>query len=166
MKAPSAILGLLAAIVLAVPPAASSGQRLVPPGNSAVNQYTETIPAGGGNATAGSRPHRTAKDVIGPRKTRRLEAAGPAGGEVADIVAATAPPTLSSKPAPEKAQPERAPMTPRSAPHGDGSGLDTVIAEATGSSDSGELGLLLPLLIVCAVVGSATYVVVQRRRVS
>ena len=41
-----------------------------------------------------------------------------------------------------------------------------MIAEATGSSDSGDLGLLLPLLILCALLGSAAYAVLQRRRAS
>ena len=44
------------------------------------------------------------------------------------------------------------------------SGLSRVIAEATGSSDSGDLGLLLPLLILAAVVGSAAYFWRHRHR--
>ena len=156
MKVLSTSLGLVAAVALSLSPAPATAQRLVPPGNSAVNQYTETIPTGGGDAQTGQVVRRTAKDVIGPRKTQRLEASSPAGGEVADIVAATAPPTLSVKPA--KHAPKAGP------PPGDRSGLGRVIAEATGSSDTGELGALLPLLLLCALLGSATYYALQLRR--
>ena len=42
------------------------------------------------------------------------------------------------------------------------SGLGEVIGQATGSS-SGELGLLLPLLIIAVVIWSAAYLRRQRR---
>jgi hypothetical protein len=52
--------------------------------------------------------------------------------------------------------------TPVALPSGS-SGLGEVLAQATGSSSSGQLGALLPLLIVATVLWSVVYVRRQRR---
>ena len=46
---------------------------------------------------------------------------------------------------------------------GGSSGLSEVLGQATGSSSSGEMGLLLPLVIVAAVLGAIAYAVARRR---
>ena len=115
MKALSAILGILAAVSMTAAPAVAAPSRFVPPGNSAVNQYTETIPTGGGNAKPGHRGKRSTADVIGRGKTRGLEAAGPSGHAVADLVAETAPPTLSSHAAPKRSGATKPSTAPDSA---------------------------------------------------
>ena len=43
------------------------------------------------------------------------------------------------------------------------SGLGEVIGQATGSSSSGQLGLLLPLLILAVATWAVAYVLRQRR---
>jgi hypothetical protein len=155
--------GLRAAIAIAILglPAAAGAQRVVPPGNSAATQYTQTFPTGGGNSPTRHHGHRSPAKVLGARTVRRLQAAGPTGSAAANLAAATAPrATRAGGPGATQA-------TPR-APHGavpaGSSGLRKVLTQATGSSDSGELGLLLPLLILAAVSGSAVYFWRHRHR--
>jgi hypothetical protein len=44
------------------------------------------------------------------------------------------------------------------------SGLGEVLGQATGSSDSGQLGLLLPLIVLATIAWSVAYVVRRRRQ--
>jgi hypothetical protein len=178
---------LLTAIAIFAFPSAAMAEELVPPGNSAVNQYTETFPTPGGDKEAkhGTKRAKPAK-VLGSDNAKKLEEQGPAGREVATVAAATAP----STPAPEETdsagskaavagrnrkeqhgasslppkQAQSAPAASRetgasSGPDGS-SGFGEVLAHATGTSSSGELGLLLPLAIIAAVV----WAVATRRR--
>jgi hypothetical protein len=161
MKTLKTQLGLIAAVAILAVPSAAAARSVVPPGNSAVNQYTETFPTAGGAATTkerGKRGDRSPAKVLGSDNARRLEAAAPQGGEVAAVAAATAP---------EVAKPDRAqragPSSRGEDPDGS-SGLGEVIAQATGSSDSGQMGMLLPLLIFGAFVCAAIYLWRQRRR--
>jgi len=167
MRALGIKLGLTAAIAILALPSVAAAERLVPPGNSAVTQYTETFPTAGGKARIRHRVKQQPGKVLGPRNAHRLEAAGPQGRAVAETAAATAP-----VPVP-KSSAEGAAASAEGAAAGRGghlqgpegsSGLDKVVAEATGSSDSGELGLFLPILILCAIVGSTAYFWRHRRR--
>jgi hypothetical protein len=160
MKTLKTQLGSMVVIAVLALPSVATARPLVPPGNSAVNQYTETFPTAGGAATTkkrGKQRDRSPAKVLGADNARRLEAAGPQGREVAEVVAATAPPGVTG--------PDRA---PRTGSQGDGpggsSGFREVIAQATGSTDSGELGLLLPLLILAAVAGATAYLWRHRQR--
>ena len=100
MKALSTGPGLMAtAIAFAVlPSAAAAAEYLVPPGNSAAIQYTETYPSAGGHKDAenqsGNRK-RSPEKVLGKRNAQRLEEQGPAGEAVAEVVAETAPATTA-----------------------------------------------------------------------
>lgn len=47
MEAMRSCFVLAAAVAIAAFPSAAKAQRVVPPGNSAVNQYTETFPTAG-----------------------------------------------------------------------------------------------------------------------
>jgi hypothetical protein len=58
--------------------------------------------------------------------------------------------------------PAKPPATPTELPSGS-SGLGEVIAEATGSSSSGGLGMLLPLAIAGAIAWSLAFLWRQRR---
>jgi hypothetical protein len=165
MKTLQTQLGSIVAIAMLALPAAASARPL-PPGNSAVNQYTESIPTAGGAATAKRHGHggdRTAAKVLGAAKVRRLEKAGPQGREVAEVVAETAPPS-AARPAPAPRASHRPKLGSQAEDPNGSSGFREVIGQATGSSDSGEMGLLLPLLIVAAVAGAAGYVWRQRQR--
>jgi cytoskeletal protein RodZ len=54
-------------------------------------------------------------------------------------------------------------LTSQEIPDGS-SGLGEVLAQATGSSDSGQLGLLLPLIVLGAIAWSVAYVLRRRKR--
>ncbi len=54
-------------------------------------------------------------------------------------------------------------LTSQEIPDGS-SGLGEVLAQATGSSDSGQLGLLLPLIVLSAIAWSVAYVLRRRKR--
>jgi hypothetical protein len=183
---------LLATIAIFAFPSAALAEELVPPGNSAVNQYTETFPTSGGDKKAEhgkKRPKPAA--VLGSHNAKKLEDQGPEGRKVATVAAATAPSTVvtpepeetdqgesgaagggggggnrkeNAAPSPAPRQTSSAPDTPRetAGPSGsDGSsGFGEVLAQATGTSSSGELGLLLPLAIVAAFI----WAVATRRR--
>jgi hypothetical protein len=97
-----AILGaFLAGLIL---PASAPAEYYVPPGNSAANQYTESLPsAGGESAGKGGGGHKgggnsggggtaTPEQSLGARNAHRLEAQGPAGEAAAELAAETAPP--------------------------------------------------------------------------
>lgn len=175
----------IAIALLALPPIAGA-QYVVPPDNSAVNQYTETIPtAGGGQDTdRHGGGNRSPAEVLGTRNAHRLDAQGSQGREAAEVAAATAPDvSASGSPAtgvPDAAKQEQVDkgnardggakttppeIPPSSSDPSGSSGLDEVIAQATGSSSSGEMGLLLPLLIVAAFAWSIGYFWRQRKQV-
>lgn len=158
-------IGLAVAIAIFALPGAAGAQRVVPPGNSAVTQYTQTFPTGGGNSAARHRGHRSPAKVLGAATARRMQATGPTGSAAANLAAATAPgATRAGGPNATQATPGALPRAPHGAMPAGSSGLRKVLAQATGSSDSGELGLLLPLLILAAVSGSAVYFWRHRHR--
>jgi hypothetical protein len=99
---------LLAATIalLAAAPAAAE-EALVPPENSAVNQYTETFPTAGGDKDAHDHDggNRTPKKVLGHKNAKKLEEQGPAGKATAELAAETAP---NSVDAPLEVEPEEA----------------------------------------------------------
>lgn len=151
------IVGLLALAALALPVAsAAAASGRVPPGNSGANQYTETLPGAGGNKPTrdiGGEGGRTPAKVLGHANAARLEALGPEGRAAAQLAAKSAPESIAGQ------------------PHGEGgvsnpsgsSGLSQVLGQLTGSSDSGGMGLLLPLLIAMTIVGAAAYGLGRRR---
>ena len=193
-------LGLAIAIAIFALPSGAIAESIVPPGNSAVTQYTEAIPTAGGEQEAGGRKKgkRTPEKVLGGRKVHRLESKGPQGKAVATFAAETSPAPVTpgqdsgltrigsgakheARDAGHKGH--RAGGGHKSASpggiaaHGPGpdpnagepsgsSGLGEVIGEATGFSSSGQLGLLLPLILIGTVVWSLVFRWLHRRRVA
>ena len=80
--------GAIAAL-LALPGTAFA-EYYVPPGNSAANQYTETLPSAGGDS-AGKKKKVTPADAIGAANAKKLEQHGPTGKAAAELAAETAP---------------------------------------------------------------------------
>jgi len=76
-------------------PATASAGELVPPGNSAVNQYTETFPTSEGEEQSSLEKKKgvTPGQVLGAGKAHKLEDKGAAGKAVAEFTAETAPST-------------------------------------------------------------------------
>ncbi|HZO06919.1 MAG TPA: hypothetical protein VFB52_11070 [Solirubrobacterales bacterium] len=97
MKKPFTLLAIVAALALVMAlPSAAAAEYLIPDGNSAVNQYTEGIPTGGGEKdTEGSgqddvKPGKT----LGAKNAHKLESKGEEGKAAAELAAETAPPTV------------------------------------------------------------------------
>src|SRR5215207_873445 len=150
---------LVALALLAVPAAATAQapKTNAPPGNSAIDEYLETVPGASGNqrprtpATGGG---AAAKPALSQAERARLERLGPDGRALADAVDATAPPKASRK----------ATETPLA---GDGrSPLSEVLDAATGDDGGGGMGVLLPTILLATVLGAIALVVLRRRSAS
>lgn len=83
-------IALLAALAVLALPAAALGEYYVPPGNSAANQYTETLPGAGGDR-AGKNKGVTPAQALGAKNAKKLESKGPAGKAAAELAAETTP---------------------------------------------------------------------------
>jgi hypothetical protein len=141
--------GALAAPALAAP--------VIPPDNSALNQYRETLPAPSGSQPTDSGGDRTPAQVLGRDNAKKLEQLGSDGRAAAALAAATAPAGVAGG----KAKGQRGGGAVDS---GDGSStLGEILGQAIGPSSSGEMGLLLPLAIVAAIVAAIAYAVARRR---
>jgi hypothetical protein len=151
------IAAFLALVMLVLPVASvAAAPGRVPPGNSAASQYHETLPGAGGNEQTrdiGGEGGRAPAKVLGHANAARLEALGPEGRAAAQFAAQSAPNNTARQ------------------PHGVGgasnpsgsSALSQVLGQLTGSSGSGGMGLLLPLLIAMTIVGAAAYALGRRR---
>ena len=136
---------------------AAAAPERVPPGNSGAVQYTETLPGVKGDQTT-----RGLHEGEGDGKGRalsaadkaQLEALGKEGQDAAQLAAGGSP-----KAGGGGAGAQGAGGGESSA---DDSAAGQVLGTATGSSDSGGMGLLLPLLIAAAVLTSIAIVVVRR----
>jgi hypothetical protein len=125
-------------------PAIAAQPQLAPPGNPAVNQYTETFPSAEGprlSSAARERASEAPGALLSRQGSGRLQEQGPRGGELLELVAATAP--TGGKAPREDA---------RSA--GASSPTAAVVGQALGTSDSGGLGLLLPAVLLATLAWS------------
>jgi hypothetical protein len=143
------------AALLAIPCASFAAPAdSAPPGNSAVNQYTETFPSAAGpkisNAVWDRQP-RSPRETLGSESARRLRERGAQGQAVATLAAATAPPRSS-------------PTRTGAAPADGGSPATAIAGQALGTSSSSRLGWVLPLIILATVAWSASYLWRRRPR--
>lgn len=145
---------LVALVLLAAPAVAPAQQPLTnaPPGNSAIDEYLETVPGATGNQV----PRRpgTGGHVLTPAQRKRLEALGPDGKALADVVDATAPPP--AKPGQKIDLDDAKGRSPVSA----------VIEAATGSNGGAGMGVFLPIILLASLVGTIVLVVLRRRSAS
>jgi len=94
---PIAIAATLALLAL---PGSAMAEYLVPEGNSAVTQYTEGFPTGGGEkkAEGSGKKAATPAKAIGAANAKKLEDHGPEGAAVAEVAAETAPEAAAETP--------------------------------------------------------------------
>jgi hypothetical protein len=157
MRARTFLCGLLIALIM---PAGALGAA-IPPGNSAVDQYSETYPGAGGGETSnppgssGAAPDKS----LGDQTAQNFSNAGPDGQAAADLAAATAPQQAGSR------GPAASGGTADTGSGSGDSGPLEVAQHAVGASDSGGMGLLLPLLLAAAVLGFGTLLALRARRV-
>lgn len=141
----------LVALAIAVPATgqAQAPQTNAPPGNSAIDEYLETVPG----ATGNTRPRPRGQGggtVLSDAERARLERLGPDGKALADAVEATSPPKRAT------AQPD--------ALEGTGRSPARATLDAIGGDDGGGgMGLVLPAILVGALLAAITLVLLRRR---
>ncbi len=154
------VLSVLVVLLLIALPSAAIGQTpqtKAPPGNSAIDEYLETVPG----ATGNQRP-RTGGDpsdaTLTPAQRARLERLGPDGKAPPDAVDATAP---APSPTGEPREPAIAPETSQGR-----SPLSEVLDAATGRDGGDGMGIVLPAILLAALLGIVALAVARRRSVS
>ena len=183
------LLGTATAVAIFAFPSVSNAEYFIPPGNSAVNQYTESVPTAGGHRDVqkDGKSKSTPAKVLGTKNAKRLQEQGEQGRKAAEVAAATAPSPVVTESteseqedvaaggaggngsggggqaggvaAGQRANPVERTGVGNGVAEGRGgstevsgsSGLGEVLGQATGSS-SGQMGLLLPLLLIAALV--------------
>ncbi len=165
-RAAVAAVGLL--VALASP---AFGQEVAQPGNSAADQYTETVPTAGGGAPTGGIRGQAPDKALGSPDAKRLEALGDDGRAAAELAAATAPTTVggetSGATGGNPAGRSSAGSAKASGSPIDASGssaLDEI--RSTGVSSSGEMGVVLPLIGIAALVAAAVLRWRRRRQLT
>jgi hypothetical protein len=157
-----ALTALVALVLLVAPPAATAQEPLTnaPPGNSAIDEYLETVPGATGDqrprqpgSTGGGAGSRDGGTILTAAQRAELERLGPDGKALADAVEATAPPR--EKP--------RATIDPGSV---EGRSPIGAVFEAVTGQDGGGMGAALPIILVGSLLGVIALVLLRRRSVS
>jgi hypothetical protein len=162
-----AVHGLVAILgVLAIAGPAAASHEIIPPDNSGVGQYTENVPGaggdkpsddlGGGSGSGGSGSGSAGSDAgLPPGTADALESQGPDGQAAANLAQATSPGRGE----------DGADRAGGDAPGADdGSAIGDVIGQL-GASDSGGMGIALPIVLGLSLVAAAVLVLARRRRV-
>jgi hypothetical protein len=159
----------LAAALLCLSPAAARADR-VPPGVSGAGQYTESLPGPGGEEATrdlGDRGKRQPAHVLGGKNAAELESLGPEGEAAAKLAAATAPEAGGAggrgAGGGHGAGGNGGGRLDAGAAAGASSGAGQVVGQIAGTSGSGGMGVLLPLLIAAAILAAAGYALLRRR---
>lgn len=191
-------IALMALATALASPALASAESIVPPGNSAATQYTETFPSSQGNVEVNSGiggGGRSPEQALGKPTAHALESQGREGRAVAALAAEAAPGGAAGEPGNGGSGHHGAAAgaggsngaggsggSGASSPGGSGSGalpsgsgavavsassgsggLGQVVSHAT-LSDSGEMGVFLPLILTAALIWSVLYAWRRRQR--
>jgi hypothetical protein len=156
----SAAIGLIVLVSLLLPASVLAKVRTIaPPGNSGVSQYQEDVPTAKGNrptntiVPGGTHGGGSSGGTISTSTLRALDKQGSAGRKAAALAEATAP------------GPAR-PSKSGGANTNGGSGsspVSSVVKALTGSSSSGGLGPLLPIILIVSLLGAAAIALLRRR---
>ena len=144
-----ALTALVALTLLVLPCTASAQATNAPPGNSAIDEYLETVPGATGNQTP-AKPGAGGATLSAAERAR-LERLGPDGKVLADAVDRTTsvgPKTDSSTafPAAEGRSP-----------------LSEVLDAAAGRDGGGGMGVLLPAILLATLLGVIALLLARRR---
>ena len=155
------------AVLLALPGQALA-LSIAPPGKSGADQYFETIPTSSGNAappgtvpgSSGPGSHALTQLGHGAAGAAALARLGTEGSAAAALAAATAP-----TPVPRALVPRtRSGGSTRRAPAPGGGSAPSGLTQALTGSDSGGLGLVLPLLLATSLIAAIAVVAARLRR--
>ena len=170
-------LAVFAALALALPASAQAQKTNAPPGNSAIDEYLETVPTASGNRPPNAPGARQHSSTLTGAQRRQLEQSGTEGKQLEALVDATAPapattapvdaphassgghtPTGASTPAPLPTR-EAIERAQDSAP----SPLKATLAAAVSANDGGGLGIFFPVILLASLVGMIALAVLRRR---
>jgi len=185
-------LGLIAVIALPASAAAKGhSQTIAPPGISGVSQYVETVPTahggqpvssvhnggggsghshgGGGSGTSGG--GSGGAGAISPSTQHALDSQGADGRAAAAFIQATAPTGVQSTTQGQSGTGNSASnggaSTGSNAAASQDNGpspANAVFHALTGSSSSGGLGSILPIILIVSVLGLSTLAILRRKR--
>jgi hypothetical protein len=163
------------ALMLAAPAAANAKiVPVIPPGNSAANQYVEGVPTAkgsrpsssitpvGGGGGGGAGGTSSGSSAVSPSTASSLTRQGPLGVLASAITRATAPAVVKGAPlahrgnvtvTPSGSSTGSAQTTGAPAPHR--SAASQVLAALSGSASHGGLGPLLPIILVTTLLAVA-----------
>jgi hypothetical protein len=152
------------ALALASPALAQSPNTEAPPGNSAIDEYLETVPGAGGDSNPGPQGGDGGGNGGGATDAaqQKLARMGPDGRALARLVAATGPAAAGNVRTHRAAPAERPVALSLTGAHA-GSPVGAALAAAVGRDDGGGLGLLLPAILLGSVAGVIVLVVLRRR---
>lgn len=172
------ILSAVLAIGVLAPIAHAKDRTIAPPGNSGVQQYVESVPTASGGRPTGTLQgvggpggghngggHTGGGGSITPSSQSRLAAQGAAGADAAALARATAP-RIFRRRAPKGVQQSSAGTrraVGRAARRGGASPVGAVADTLAGSTGTGGLGPLLPVILLVTLLGSAALAAVRRR---
>jgi hypothetical protein len=135
MRVPRICIAVACAGMLVSPAAAPAQGTIAPPGKSGADQYFETIPSARGNvAPPGSAGGGTGSASAGVKRIAHL---GKDGQAASALAAATAPSSGSGGSGPGG----------QTGNHALGGAASTALGHVINGSDSGGLGLWLPILL-------------------
>lgn len=144
------ILTSLAVLVLLAVPATAAAQA--PGGNAGVDEYTETIPGGGGSSPSADRDGSGPGGPLSPAQVAALEAEGADGAAAAALAQSTGP---------DRAQ--QGTERSNGEPAGDSAGgsIPGALGDAASGSDDG-MGVALPIILSLALLAALGFVVARR----
>ncbi len=148
---------LVALLLLASPCAAlAQGQQTnAPAGNSAIDEYIETVPGANGAVVPGSRATKGGgAPALKPSARARLERLGDDGKALAAAVDATSPATSDRT---------RTPVPPAAEAR---TPLRAVLDGAAGDGAGGGMGVLLPAILLASLLGAIALVIARRHDAS
>lgn len=133
----------------------SGHKRVAPPGNSGVSEYQENIPtAGGGKPVQAAQSLATQPAVLAPTVSRDLTKTGAVGKHTAALAEATAPPVSHSS--------HRTRSALARLLRGQSSAIVGSLTNSIAGGD-GDLGVLLPVLLVATALLAAALALMRRR---
>jgi hypothetical protein len=160
MRLPLAILAVLALFAPATASAQVAGTN-APPGNSAIDEYLESLPSPSGNTPTGTVIRVRPRPLAGAAG-RALRAEGADGKRLEQIVSATAPTAALRAAASGTANLPAAAGGQAPAPTSHGRSPLRSVADAVLTGSGGGMGAAFPVLLLVLVAG--TLVLALRRR--
>lgn len=154
MRKISIAIGIVLILSLGSPAGAA---QVSPPGNSGVNQYSETLPGAGGDQPSSDAGSGSAAanggSSLSPEAQRALQDQGPAGAAVADLASKTAPRVPNSG-----AQGDRDSSNSSGGDSAIGAGVDQL-----AGNDASGMGIALPIILLLTLIGAAAIFAMRRR---